>query len=251
MEKSSSNLTGPFFSRLKMWAVHRGTVYSSRMMRRAVASGLSSSSVTRAITRAKAAMRSSRVIPVSSSVGGGRGYSSGSFSYICAAAFSKPCMSWAICLKRWYSSNWRIRACSGSSSSSTLGLGSSDLLFISSSVAAMAMNALASSMSRSGAFCTDWIYWSVTWETKISRMSIFALPMRNKSMSSGPSKSFKCNVSAILYPNPNTFRMAPSTCRCRKSTAVPRPLPRMLGRPRNRGRKISAMNPRETYRTVL
>ena len=94
----------------------------------------------------------------SSSVGGGRGYSSGSFSNISAAAFSKPCMFWAISLNRWYSSSWRIKACSGSSSSSLGGLGSNARLLISSSVAAMEIKALASSMSKSGAFCTDWIY---------------------------------------------------------------------------------------------
>ena len=51
----------------------------------------------------------------------------------------------------------------------------------------MAMKALASSMSRSSASATDWMYWSVTSDTKMSRISILALPIRNSSMSSGPS----------------------------------------------------------------
>ena len=72
--------------------MQRGTEKASRMMRRWTGT-VSSVSFMRARTRAKAAVSPSRVRPSSSNVGGGRGNSSGSFSYMAAAAFSNCCIS--------------------------------------------------------------------------------------------------------------------------------------------------------------
>src|SRR5580704_16239576 len=117
-------------------------------------------------------------------------------------------------LKRSYSCRRRTSSARGSSSSSTsLGRGSSMRDLISASVAAITRYSPASSSCRSCMSSMYCMYWRVISARGISRMSRFCLRMRYSSRSSGPSKASR-----------NTSRACGGMYRSRGSCEIGSPL---------------------------